>query len=134
MSADLSHCRTFPEASEHIVRAARRCVFLSALVETFQGTATRHRVRDVSSTGARIDKAENLRSGSTVLITVGTLEAVAATVIWVDSDAGVKFAQPIDVEEATARAALSKKPVAAGVRSIAPTAGWINDTRNPYRR
>lgn len=126
-----STCDRFDQAVE---RAPRRSVFLNALVETFQGTSTHHRVRDVSATGARIDRAEKLLVRSTVLITVGSLEAVAATVIWVDSDAGIKFAQPIDVEEATARAALSKKPLVRSDSVLPASAGWINDTRNPYRR
>ncbi len=115
-------------------RAPRRNVMLSALVETFQGTSSRHRVRDVSTGGARIDEATHLVARSTVLVTVGALEAVAATVVWVRPPlAGLKFAQPIDVDKATARTALGGAHNV-GATAITPTAGWINDTRNPYRR
>lgn len=118
---------------EPLERAPRRNVMLSALIETFQGTSSRHRVRDVSIGGARIDEAGSLVAGSTVLVTVGVLEAVAATVVWVRPPlAGLKFAQNIDVEKATARTALSGASRPSGA-SITPTAGWINNTRNPYR-
>lgn len=120
--------------SNRVDRAPRLNVMLMAVVETFQGKSSRHRVRDVSSGGARIDTAGGLQAGATVLVTIGTLEAVAATVVWVRPPlAGLQFAHSIDVEQATARAANGSgmKP---GATTISPTAGWIENTRNPYRR
>jgi hypothetical protein len=119
-------------------RAPRDSVMLSALVERFgSGAPTRHRVRDLSSGGVRIDQAAALPVGATVLVTVGALEAVGATVAWVkDGAAGLKFATPIDPAEARAKAAVAprpkQEPSPAGLR--VPTAGWIRDLNNPYGR
>ena len=89
-------------------RSPRESVLLSAQIATFGGGApSKHRIRDLSATGARIDQASMLGSGATVLVSVGLLEAVGATVIWVkDGVAGLKFAVPIDPDAARARAAL----------------------------
>jgi hypothetical protein len=116
-------------------REPRHSVFLSALVEPFGKAApSRHRVRDLSSGGVRIDQAGDLRPGATVLVTVGALEAVGATVVWVrDGTAGLKFANPIRPEDARAKAAVAPRrerdPKPAG-----PTAGWVPNLNNPYRR
>jgi hypothetical protein len=126
------------EGAPLVSRAPRAHVMLAATVEYFGGTlATRHRVRDLSPGGIRIDQAGPLRTGATVLITVGALEAVGATVKWVrDGQAGLAFAQPIDPEAARDRAmiaprrSVSAKPHAAA----APRAGWIEGIRDPYRR
>ena len=77
-------------------RAERHRVMLGALIERFgHGGATRHRVRDLSTTGVRVDQAERLQRGATVLVTVGSLAAVGATVIWVEQGAaGLRFAHP----------------------------------------
>lgn len=92
-------------------RAPRERVLLSAEVTTFGASAaTRHRIRDISATGARIDQASTLSPGSTVLVSVGILEAVGATVMWTQQDvAGLKFAEPIDPDAARAKAALPPK-------------------------
>lgn len=56
-------------------------VMLSATVERFGGGGpTKHRVRDLSSGGVRIDQADALKAGATVLISVGVFVAVGATV------------------------------------------------------
>lgn len=89
-------------------RARRESVFLSAEIMVF-GSAdiTVHRVRNVSTTGVCVDKATALRKGQTVLITVGNLSAVGATVVWVEGGlAGLKFAQQIDPAAARAKAAI----------------------------
>lgn len=119
-------------------RAPRDSVMLSALIERFGGGApTRHRVRDLSSGGVRIDQAAALPVGATVLVTIGSLEAVGATVAWVKGEAaGLKFAAPIEPADARAKAAVAprarQEPSPAGLR--VPTAGWIRDLNNPYRR
>jgi hypothetical protein len=71
-----------PEPTE---RAPRANVLLKAIIEQFggAGTTSAHRVRDLSRSGMRIDQANVLRQGATVLVTVGALEAVGATVVWV---------------------------------------------------
>lgn len=115
---------------------------LMAVVEQFGGkAATKHRVRDLSVGGIRIDNAASLRPGATVLISVGALQAVGATVQWVrEGFAGLAFAEQINPAEAHKKAATapptSAKPVEQSAsRTIPPpTAGWIDELRNPYRK
>ncbi|WP_189677801.1 PilZ domain-containing protein [Sphingomonas glacialis] len=45
--------------------------------------ARTHKVRDLSSGGVRVDQSDALRKGATVVITVGSLEAAPATVVWI---------------------------------------------------
>jgi hypothetical protein len=120
-------------------RAPRHHVLLSAVVERFGGTPpTRHRVRDLSTGGVRLDQAATLRVGATVLVTVGALQSVGATVVWVkDGLAGLKFAEPIEPEEARAKTMIApsraaKPPLESP--AIAPRAGWIGDLRDAYRK
>jgi hypothetical protein len=125
------------EGGGHRPRAPRHSVMLAATVERFgRGAPTRHRVRDLSTGGVRIDQASQLTPGATVLVTVGALESVGATVVWVrDGLAGLKFAHDIDPDEARARTAIpARKP--AGQKASAdtgPKAGWMPDLRDPYR-
>lgn len=118
-------------------REPRDSVMLSALIERFSGAApTRHRVRDLSSGGVRIDQAAAFPVGATVLVTIGALESVGATVAWVKDDAaGLHFTHPVNPADARAKAAIvpriKQEPVAG--RAV-PTAGWIPDLNNPYRR
>lgn len=119
-------------------REPRQSVFLSTTLERFGSAArTKHRVRDLSSQGMRIDLADGLQAGATVLVAVGQLEAVGATIVWVkDGSAGVKFAKPIDPDQARGKAAVRRKA------DIAPnqqkqrgaTAGWVADLNSPYRK
>jgi transcriptional regulator GlxA family with amidase domain len=84
---------------EHpLVREPRQNVMLGAQICGFGARSrTQHRIRDLSRRGARIDQAGSLRVGATVLVSVGLLEEVGATVIWVEADlAGLRFADPID--------------------------------------
>jgi len=97
-------------------RADRVSVLLTARIERFGSVhASRHRVRNLSVGGVRIDQAAALRVGATVLVSVGDLESVGATVVWVrDGDAGLCFAEPIDIDRARTRVAIA--PVASGRR------------------
>ncbi|CAN5218987.1 hypothetical protein BH10PSE15_BH10PSE15_06440 [soil metagenome] len=112
---------------------------LSATVTRFGGSEpTRHRVRDLSTGGLRIDQAAMLQVGATVLISVGALHAVGATVVWIENgSAGLRFAEPIDPDSARAKAAISPRPPATAPRKPrgeGPTAGWIPDLSDPYRK
>lgn len=127
------------ERPEHLwqERAPREKVLLGAVIENFgRGAPTQHRVRDLSTTGVRIDRAGTLRPGATVVITVGSLEAVGATVVWVRDDlAGLKFAQPVDV--ASARSKAFVKPGGQQPKDSAPgapKAGWATRIDDAYRR
>ncbi len=120
-------------------RAPRHHVLLSAVVERFGGGApTRHRVRDLSTGGVRLDQAGSLRVGATVLVTVGALQSVGATVVWVkDGLAGLKFAEAIEPGEARAKTVIAPSRAANPALerpAIAPRAGWIGDLRDAYRK
>lgn len=115
---------------------------LMAMVEQFGGkAATKHRVRDLSVSGIRIDNAAGLRPGTTILISVGALQAIGATVQWVRNGfAGIAFAELIDPVDAHKKAAIAPtvpaKPVTMETPRVVPppTAGWIEELRNPYRK
>ncbi|MDB5697174.1 MAG: hypothetical protein JWN21_2717 [Sphingomonas bacterium] len=116
---------------------------LSARLEHFDGSApSTHRVRDLSKGGIRIDQASELRQGATVLISVGSLEAIAATIVWVEAgSAGLAFAEQINPDAARKKAVVTPlsgvEPASAGATGGAastPRAGWIGDLQNPYGR
>lgn len=116
-------------------RQPRQNVLLSAEICGFDGGApTKHRVRDLSSTGARVDHAGSFRVGATVLISVGVLDHIGATVMWVrDDSAGLRFAEPIDPEAARSKALVSNAQKPAPPRG-SPGAGWIFDLNDPHRK
>lgn len=116
-------------------RQPRQNVLLGAEISGFGGgTPTKHRVRDLSSTGARVDRAGSFKVGSTVLVSVGVLDHVGATVVWVKDDtAGLKFAEPIDPEAARSKALVGGAPKVAPPRGSAG-AGWIFDLNDPHRK
>lgn len=124
-------------AMGELTRAPRARVMLSATLERFGGGApTKHHVRDLSPGGIRIDQADGMTTSASVLISVGVLEAVGATVKWVvDGCAGLAFAEQIDPEQARMRAAIAPRGAArpADVRSAAPApgSGWVDAMRNP---
>lgn len=126
-------------------REARHHVLLGARISGFGGSApTLHRVRDLSTRGARVDNASALRVGSTVLVSVGVLEEVGATVVWVKNDiAGLRFAEVIDSNAARSKTIIapSSRPEAGSDKpkreadGVAPAgAGWIAGLDSPYRR
>ena len=118
-------------------RAERHRVMLGALIERFgHGGATRHRVRDLSTTGVRVDQAERLQRGATVLVTVGSLAAVGATVIWVEQGAaGLRFAQPIDPDDARSKTFVAKPSAPTRPRDEPlGKAGWLGHIRGAYDR
>ena len=134
-------CLTGAEALLQPGRAARSSVLLSATIEQFgTGKVLTHKVRDLSSGGVRVDQGEALLKGATVVVTVGSLTAIPATVAWViDGWAGLHFAQGIDPDHARARASVKPKPGIAPntpgpIYTKAPTAGWAGEMRNPYNR
>jgi hypothetical protein len=122
-------------------RQPRQNVLLSAEISGFGGgTPSKHRIRDLSSTGARIDRAGSLKTGSTVLVSVGLLDQVGATVIWVRGDtAGLKFAEAVDPDAARSKAIVAP-PQKATLKREAPRedgtleGGWASDLRSPYRK
>ena len=127
MSDDAGHDELAP-------RQPRQNVLLGAEIRGFgPGAPTKHRIRDLSSTGARVDRAGSLKVGSTVLVSVGVLEQVGATVIWVRDDlAGLKFAESIDPDAARSKAIVA--PAAKSEPRHDASAGWVADLNNPYRK
>ena len=129
-----------PNGDDQSERSHRHSVMLSATIEQFgaPGDSTKHRVRDLSTGGVRIDGAADFRRGATVLVTVGALESVGATVVWVkDGWAGLKFTQLVDPDQARAKAAIAPPGAAALIRKPAvgaPSAGWVDDLNSPYRK
>ncbi|WP_332790761.1 PilZ domain-containing protein [Sphingomonas sp. GB1N7] len=125
----------------------RHQVLLAAEISGFGSTApSKHRIKNLSVSGAQIDHAGALRPGSTVLVTVGTLEAIGATVIWVDEElAGLKFAESIDPARArsktiisTSSQSCSKSAIEAArkkIDSASPpvSAGWLSALPDHYR-
>jgi hypothetical protein len=128
------------EADNHATpyREPRQSVFLSATLERFgSAETTKHRVRDLSPQGMRIDQAAGLHLGATVLVTVGQLEAVGATIVWIREDAaGVKFAKAIDPDQARGKAAGRTKAnlLAQPEKHRGATVGWVADLDSPYRK
>jgi hypothetical protein len=86
-------------------REARESVFLSAVVTHFgDDQPTQHRVRNISTHGVCLDQVAKLRKGQTVLIDMGLLEEVGATVVWIANNlAGLRFAHPIPIDAAKTR-------------------------------
>ncbi len=138
--ADCDPSDDHAKTGEAIARSPRESVLLSAQISGFTAAPpTRHRVRDVSTTGARVDHAASLKVGSTVLVSVGTLEAVGATVIWVrDEMAGLRFAEPINPDAARSKAFVPPRghlDRAGGTSVWNPprmAAGWAANMQNPY--
>ena len=93
---------------------------------------TQHRVRNMSASGMLIDNAVKLQPEQFVTISFGTVEAVPATVKWVDRGlAGLSF------DESSSHGAEVKQDKSSRTRveaTIEPKAGWISELRNPYRK
>ena len=131
-----------PEGSEAVPNPAERAprlnVMLMATVEHFRGSApTRHRVRDLSTGGAKIDNADKMLAGETLQISIGAAQAITATIKWVrGNSAGLSFEEPINIDEARKNVASQPKPIARPklrVASSEPTVGWFKGLKDPYR-
>jgi len=127
-----------PSEANPFDRPHRQSVLLNAEIYRFGSAgSTRHRVRDLSSSGVRVDNAAGLRAGSTIAISVGMLEGFGATVVWVrDGCAGIAFAKSIDPDRARARAAVAPKATTRTLPTPSEalaTAGCLGDLSDPYR-
>ncbi|MBZ9649982.1 PilZ domain-containing protein [Sphingobium sp. 3R8] len=93
--------------SSHVNRRVRPrvSVFLLASASGFEhGEPSRHRVRNISSGGVCVDGAEHLRVGQTLMLDIGRLEEIVATVAWTENGlAGMRFAEEIELGDATVR-------------------------------
>ncbi len=122
-------------------REARESVLLAAEVSRFGvKDVTKHRLRDLSSRGAKIDKADALRCGETVLVTVGSLAAIGATVMWVtDGAAGLQFFEPIEPDAARSKTFVKTslpnrdpQPSRPSSQREIQLAGWLADLESTY--
>jgi hypothetical protein len=87
---------------------------LMATLQAVGKRASQHRVRDLSSGGLRVDNAAGLQAGAQVLVTVGAIEALEATIVWVrESFAGLAFSEPIEPEDARNKARVAPVPAKA---------------------
>ena len=122
-------------------REARESVLLAAEVSRFGiSNVTKHRLRDLSPHGARIDQADALRRGETILVTVGSLAAIGATVMWVaNGAAGLKFFEPIDPDAARSKTFVKTslpnrdpQPSRPSSQRETQLAGWLAELESSY--
>ena len=106
-------------------REKRNSVIVRAAV-SFPGSApAERRVRNLSRSGACVEHDGELQVGATVLLQMGTISDLAAEVMWVTGRlAGLRFAEPIDLDDA-------RRPRGVGIK---PKAGWIAEINDAYRR
>ena len=122
-------------------RQARESVLLAAEVSHFGDAAvTKHRLRDLSPEGAKLDNADAFRPGETILITVGSLAAVGATVVWVaGAAAGVRFFETIDPASARSKTIVNHQPARRALKPSDPSperkaelADWLADLNDTH--
>ncbi len=113
-----------PEPTEPI-REKRNSVIVRAALSVPGGLQVERRIRNLSRSGACVEHEGDLQTGNTILLQMGSLCDLAAQVMWVtDRLAGLRFAEPIDLDEA-------RKPRGVAVK---PKAGWIAEINDAYRR
>ncbi|NIJ28446.1 hypothetical protein FHT00_000374 [Sphingomonas insulae] len=106
-------------------REKRNSVIVRAAVSFPGATPVERRVRNLSPSGACVEHDGELQVGAIVHLQMGSLSDLSAQVMWVTGRlAGLRFAAPIDLDEA-------RKPRGVGVR---PKAGWIAEINDAYRR
>lgn len=116
------------DAATPAERSRRDSVILNARVET-SDQVVECRVRNLSETGACIDNPVELVPGDRVLITMGTVHHVEATVRWAKGGrAGLHF-EGVKIDIVAARR--PRGTVSPASRTMA---GWLDNIHNPYRR
>lgn len=106
-------------------REKRNSVIVRALVETPDGRERERRVRNLSDRGACIEHDGELQAGMTLVLRMGAISDLYATVRWVSGRlAGLRFSETVNLDEA-------RKPRGAAIQ---PKVGWIVDINDAYRR
>ncbi len=106
-------------------REKRNSVIVRALVTTPDGREWERRVRNLSDRGACVEHDGELQAGTTIVLRMGAICDLDATVRWVSGRlAGLRFAETVNLDEA-------RKPRGTAVQ---PKAGWIVDIKHAYRR
>ena len=109
-------------------RPRRDSVILTARIES-SDAVVECRVRNLSATGACIDNNAGLRPDDRVLVTMGTVHHVEATVRWAGgSRAGLRF------ENARIDIAAARRPRGTVAPASRNVAGWLDNMYSPYRR
>lgn len=104
-------------------RDKRSSVIIRASV-IVAGMRLDRRVRNLSLHGACIDNQNDLTVGTTVYVSMGTLDDLPAEVMWAHARlAGLRFWKPVDLEAA-------RRPRGAGTVA---GAGWMREIDNAYR-
>jgi len=113
-----------PTPDRAVTRAKRDSVFRTAQVAVpGMPRALTCRVRNISETGTCVDHKGELEQGMLVQIAIGKDEPVAGRVMWAASTlAGIAFAGPKGV------------PDAPPADPLTPTAGWLAERPDAYRR
>ena len=109
-------------------RPRRDSVILNARIETNDGVVE-CRVRNLSETGACIDNKAALRPDDRVLVTMGTVHHVEATVRWAEGGRVGLYFEGAKIDIAAARR--PRGTVAPASRNVA---GWLENMHSPYRR
>ncbi|PKP92266.1 MAG: PilZ domain-containing protein [Alphaproteobacteria bacterium HGW-Alphaproteobacteria-16] len=101
----------------------RSSVMIRATIVDDCGNVSEHRVRNISTSGARVDHDGNLRANIRVQVAVGMAQPCEADMVWVtDTAAGLHFDRPLDL------VAARKPRGTGGVHS-----GWLAEAKNAYR-
>ena len=104
-------------------RDKRSGVIIRATI-AIDGTTVERRVRNLSRRGACIDHDGELTAGQSIGVSMGILNDLKATVMWVRPTlAGLRFDDTIDLD-----AARRPRAITAGVQT-----GWMTDIRHAYR-
>ena len=107
-------------------RETRSSVIIRALVEA-EGLHAERRVRNLSRSGACVDNSGDIRAGTTVHVTMGSIQRLAAEVMWAKPNlAGLRFHRPVNLEEA--------RKSRSTATTATPRTGWAAELDNPYRR
>lgn len=114
--------------SDSTPREPRSSVILYARIDHVD-RAVEVRVRNLSATGACIENPGDLHQGDQVAVTMGTLVALPAEVMWTSAAlAGLHFSDgAIDIAEA-------RRPRERGANNVKASAGWISNIQHAYRR
>lgn len=109
-------------------RPRRDSVILNARIETNDGVVE-CRVRNLSETGACVDDNGTLRPEDRVLVTMGMVHHVEATVRWTEGGrVGLQF------EGAKIDIAAARRPRGTIAPASRNVAGWLDNMHSPYRR
>ena len=106
-------------------REKRNSVIVRALITPPGGASSERRVRNLSRSGACIDHDGELAAGMRIGIVMGRITDLVGEVVWAKERlAGIRFAEPVDLDEA-------RQP--RGTTASAK-AGWIASINDAYRR